>query len=205
MVGLFLAAITALNSGVIRDDLEEPISLLTLIAIAAVIGFSLSKIMTYAYALPNEDHDRIASRLLGFYQGMYFGSFMALTSEADKDWGAFWIANILSGGGVGLAMHFLQRRRRADIPRTGNAIDFDAPVDLDSPAGQYIRYYPIAVVCAVGVGALLTQSTYAAVLISALVLIGVRPVVGVRHFGVWRLVGLGFVSLCTGIAIFTMW
>lgn len=104
-VGVAFAAIGAFTVLVLAGGDVSPKRVGAILAILGLLGFGVSRTMSYAIALDDPAEERVGRRLAAIYQGLWFGGFLALTQAGDPDLLAGLIQFIL-GGGIFGAMHF---------------------------------------------------------------------------------------------------
>lgn len=200
-MGVAFAAIGAFTVLVVEGGDVAPKRVWPIVAILGLLGFGVSRTLTYGIALEAPAEERVGRRLAAIYQGLWFGGFMALTQAGDPDLLAGLILFILGGGFFG-ATHFWVLRRALPGSQPGHAaVDLTRPAVLTGEAGKQLRWQPWILLMLVLSMGLNSRDVLLPGLVLAVGLSMVRPVYRPRETGSWFWIGVGWIVLCGGVGL----
>jgi len=186
MVALFFGATSWFMVYFVPSNRLDVQDALSVVAISILLGLGTSRVLSYNFALIDPFQDRIAHRLDAFYQGSWFGCWLALL-YSKGDITMFAITALISFvvfGGARLRMN--RERRRRGIARIGQATRLREPLDLSKGQGRWIVEYPVVVLIVVVAVGYATRSPYWTAGVWAIALLGVQPLYPSRDTGHWK-------------------
>ena len=200
-MGVAFAAIGAFTVLVLAGGDVSPKRVWAIVAILGLLGFGVSRTLTYGIALGDPAEERVGRRLAAIYQGLWFGGLLALTQAGDPDLLAGLILFILGGGFFG-AMHFWVLRRALPGSQPWHAaFDLARPAALTGEAGKQLRWQLWILLMLVASMGLNSRDVLLPGLGLAFGLSMLRPVYRLRETGGWFWIGVGWIVLCSGVGI----
>lgn len=204
MFGAFLAGNAWLSTTILRNDGLAGAELIATISIAGMLGFGLSKVSSYNYAMPDLAQDRIVSRQLGFYLGVYFALFLTLVLRPESDW-PFYLAQVsLSGAIFGVPMYLLQAKKRRNLPKPIGAYDFGNPVNLGSSDWKKIKSFPFLIAFLLVTFSIGFDDIQITSFVCACSLAGIPTVYPAHDSGIWKRLSWVFFAVCFWAALYSL-
>lgn len=173
--------------------------LVGVVAICGMLGFSLSKIVSYRFSLGNPEQEKTARRLHAFYMGAWFGCWMTPVVGGPDGMVSFATNAIIQTIVFGSFMYAFGGSKRNGFDPDGQAYDLENPNEFN----RRFLLYPIVMVICVIVTGITLQKPIPVALVWAGFLVGMPELHPRKSKGTWRRLGELWFILCVGAVSFS--
>lgn len=200
VVGVVIAAMGWFVAAVLPHNGLAGRELVGVVAICGMLGFSLSKIVSYSFPLDDPEQEKTARRLYAFYMGAWLGCYMATAMGVREGMARFAIIAIIQLVIFGGAMFVISGWRRYSFDTSGFGYDLENPAEV---TGR-VLWFPFAMIVAVTAIAIGFEKPILVSFIWAGFMVEIPELHPRLDTGIWRRVGQGWVVLSFGAFLSAM-